>query len=176
VLLTIAAALGPILLLLIKVWIDTEIKSHGWPGLARTLGNVGAVALTINCILITCLALISALYHLTQGLGPNPWFPLPRFAIWLEGFLIPTFLAYALFRLRKNVMLFLSSIMMWLTAALMVYSFVRSFPNNEIPRYLADTAEFTVGMSVAMAGILFVVAIASAAISSLYGVVDTADK
>lgn len=157
-------------------WLNKELKDHGWPGLRRTVGNVGFMLMIAHAVLLLALAFYCAAYDAIHQFGPNnPYWPVPRSAVWFEGAVIPGFFAAVLFHFRKNVMMLVAGLLKWVWVALYVYAFFKYGGSIRGDDYFAVQAESFIAWSMFMEGFLVVVAAAAAAISYLNGIVDSLD-
>lgn len=110
----IGGAIGAIALLLLKIWIEQEIKERGWPGLTRKLGNIGFIAMIAYSLLMAAFVAACVMYHYSYGMPQSFFWPTPRDVIWFEGATIPWMVALSLFYFRKNVMMFLAGVAEWM--------------------------------------------------------------
>jgi hypothetical protein len=171
----IGGAVSAIALLLLKIWIEYEIKDRGWPGLTHKLGNIGFIAMVLYSLLMLSFVVACIAYHYSYGMPQSFFWPNPREVTWFEGVTVPGLFATLLLFYRLNIMMFLSGMLEWSFGIFHLYVVFSSPLTKEdhSAAYMIANLEGFVGYSLIFIGVLGVVAMGSALISRLYGLVDT---
>ena len=169
-------SVGAVALLVLQFWMQHEIKARGWTGVTQTLGNIGLVSLIIYGVLALTALAFSIAVNITAPMEYISPFG-RRLQVWTVSAAAPIICVGALMIFHKNLMLFLSGIVVWVGVVIVAPIFVRGPDVSEsYSVFLAGQIEQAHGFMVMLYWLLAIVTIVSSAISALYRHIATLTK